>query len=112
MFKIKKNNEFQNIYKIGKKYFGYYILIYINKNNSNNKRLGVVVSKKTGNAVCRNRLKRLFREIYRNNEHKLKNGYDYVIIAKRRAGEEFKTLKCHKIEKDILKTLKKSGVLK
>jgi ribonuclease P protein component len=112
MFKIKKNEEFQSIYKIGKKYFGYYTLIYINKNRSNIKRLGVVVSKKTGNAVCRNRLKRLFREIYRKNESRLENGYDFVIIAKRKAGEEFKTLKCQKMEKDILKTLKKSGVLK
>lgn len=112
MFKIKKNEEFQNIYKVGRKYFGYYALIYITKNQSDIKRLGVVVSKKTGNAVCRNRLKRLFREIYRNNESKLNKGYDFVIIAKRRAGEEFKTLKCRKLEKDILKTLKKSGVLK
>jgi ribonuclease P protein component len=46
MFKIKKNDEFQNIYKVGKKYFGYYTLVYIYRNNTDIKRLGVVVSKK------------------------------------------------------------------
>ena len=64
MNNLKKNGEFQIIYNSGRKSFGYYSLIFFKKNDNNLKRCGFVVSKKTGNAVCRNRLKRLFREYY------------------------------------------------
>jgi ribonuclease P protein component len=109
---IKKNEEFQLIYKKGSKHFGYYFLLYIKKNEENHSRFGVVVSKKTGNAVCRVRLKRLFREIFRKDESKLKDGYDYVFIAKRNAGQVWKTLKCNELHKDVTKVFKRSGVLK
>ena len=72
MEKIKKNSDFQLIYNKGDKFFGHYFLLYIKKNNINQNRFGVVVSKKVGHAVCRVRLKRLFREIYRENENDLK----------------------------------------
>jgi len=109
---IKKNEEFQNIYSKGNKHFAYYFLLYVKENKLETKRFGVVVSKKTGNAVCRVRLKRLFREIFRNEENNLKDGFDYVFIAKRNAGQVWKTLKCQTLHKDVVKTLKKSGVLK
>lgn len=109
---IKKNEEFQDIYSKGNKHFAYYFLLYIKKNDLNKKRFGVVVSKKTGNAVCRARLKRLFREIYRKEEDKLKDGFDYVFIAKRNAGQVWKTLKCQTLQKEVIKTLIKSGVKK
>lgn len=107
---IKKNEEFQYIYNKGKKCFGHYFLLYIKKNDLLNSRFGVVVSKKTGNAVCRVRLKRLFREIYRSEEEKLKEGYDYVFISKKNAGQVWKTLKCQELKKDVTRVLKKAGV--
>ncbi len=109
---IKKNEEFQVIYSQGNKHFAYYFLLYTKKNDFNKQRFGVVVSKKTGNAVCRVRLKRLFRELFRQNESKLKDGYDYVFIAKRNAGQNWKTLKLSDIEKDAKKAFKRSGALK
>lgn len=111
MHKLKKNEQYQEIYKKGKKYFGYYTLIYAKENGLSYNRLGVVASKKAGNAVCRARLKRLFREIFRLNYANLKKGYDYVFIAKRTAGQNFKTLKYLDIEKDCQKILKKAGLL-
>ena len=111
MHKLKKNEEYQEIYGKGNKFFGYYALVYIRKNNLEYNRLGVVASKKTGNAICRTRLKRLLREFFRLNDYKLKKGYDYVFIAKRTAGQKFKTLKYTDIEKDCRKILKKAGVL-
>ena len=112
MEKIKKNEEFQKIYNKGQKIFGHYFLLYTTKNDLNKNRFGVVVSKKTGNAVCRVRLKRLFREIYRSEENNLKTSYDYVFIAKRTAGEKFKELKLQELKKDVLRSLKKAGLLK
>lgn len=112
MEKIKKNEEFQKIYNKGQKNFGHYFLLYTIKNEFQKNRFGVVVSKKTGNAVCRVRLKRLFREIYRSEENNLKETYDYIFIAKRTAGEKFKELKLQELKKDVLKTFKKAGLLK
>lgn len=111
MHKLKTNKQYQEIYEKGNKFFGYYALIYVNKNNLSYNRLGVVASKKTGNAVCRTKLKRLFREFFRLNDIYLKKGYDYVFIAKRTAGKNFKTLKYADIEKDCRKILKKAGIL-
>lgn len=112
MDKIKKNEDFQSAYSKGQKYFGHYFLLYIKKNNLNNNRFGVVVSKKTGNAICRVRLKRLFREIFREQESSIISSYDYVFIAKRTAGEKFRELKCQELKKDVLKVFKKAGLLK
>ena len=79
-------------------------------NNLEYNRCGYVVSKKTGNAVCRNRLKRLFREYYRLKDSSVKQGYDIVFIAKRNAGNEFKTLKLDKLQKDLDKIFKRLGI--
>ena len=87
-------------------------MLYIKKNDQNKNRFGVVVSKKTGNAVCRVRLKRLFREIFRNEEEKFITSYDYIFIAKRTAGEKFRELKIQELKKDVLRIFKKAGLLK
>lgn len=112
MNNLKKDREFQIIYNSGRKSFGYYSLIFFKKNNEKVKRCGFVVSKKTGNAVCRNRLKRLFREYYRKYEEQIKDEYDIIFIAKRTAGEKIKTLKYGDMEKDLLKVMKTSKLFK
>ena len=111
MEKLVKNEQFQKIYNFGKKGYGYYSLIFFVKNNLEYNRCGFVVSKKIGNAVCRNRLKRLFRECYRINEENIKTGYDLIFVGKKNAGEKFKNLKYQEMENDIKKILKKSGLM-
>ena len=112
MNNLKKDREFQIIYNSGRKSFGYYSLIFFKKNEENLKRCGFVVSKKTGNAVCRNRLKRLIREYYRKFENQLKDGYDIIFVAKRTAGEKVKTLKYQDMEKDLIKVMKSGRLFK
>ena len=112
MNNLKKNGEFQIIYNSGRESFGYYSLIFFKRNDDNLKRCGFVVSKKTGNAVCRNRLKRLFREYYRQKEEYIKDGYDIIFVAKKTAGEKYKELKFEDIRKDLDKVLNNAKIFK
>lgn len=50
-------------------------------------RLGVVASRKVGNAVCRNRAKRLIREAFRRHAARLPPGLDLVVVARPGAHE-------------------------
>ncbi len=50
-------------------------------------RLGITVTRKVGNAVERNHVKRLVRDVFRRNHSRLASGYDMVWVAKRSARE-------------------------
>ena len=55
--------------------------MYYVKNRTGTRRLGITVSKKIGNAVIRNRTRRIIREAYRECQDTLKCGWDIVIVA-------------------------------
>lgn len=50
-------------------------------NSLNRKRLGIIASKKIGNAVARNRVKRAIREIFRQVKHQMIPATDIVVIS-------------------------------
>jgi ribonuclease P protein component len=50
-------------------------------------RLGITVTRKIGNAVARNRIKRLVREVFRLNRTRLPEGLDLVWVAKQQAAQ-------------------------
>lgn len=108
--KIKKNEEFQKIYQEGKKIYGHYCLLFVTQKTSfSNNKYGFVASKKIGNAVCRNRLKRIFREIVKNHTELFPKNSDFIFVAKKTAGEKIKTLQYQEVEKDVLRILKKEA---
>ena len=82
-YRIRKNMEFKNIYKVGKNYWNRNLILYVKKNGLDETRVGYTITKKIGNAVIRNKIRRRMKEIYRLNFHNVKEGYDLVFIAKR-----------------------------
>ena len=79
---LKKNRDFQNVYKTGKSMGNKYLVMYIVENQLNRNRLGISVSKKVGNSVVRHRVKRLILESYRLHEDIFNSSLDMVIIAR------------------------------
>lgn len=82
---LKKNMDFQNVYKNGKSYANKYLVMYVLENEINRNRIGISVSKKVGNSVIRHRLTRLIRESYRLHEEMFNSGLDIVVIARNTA---------------------------
>lgn len=70
---------------MGKRHHTRHFVVIIKQNGLGITRLGVTVSKKAGNAVKRNRVKRLIREFFRLNYSKIPHGYDIVVTAKKDA---------------------------
>ena len=85
---LKKNKDFQIVYRKGKSVANSYLVMYILPNNTDRNRLGISVSKKVGNSVVRHRLTRLIRESYRLSEVHFRSGYDIIVIARKSAGEK------------------------
>lgn len=79
---LKKNHQFQSVYKNGKSYANKYIVMYIMENGAEGNRIGISVSRKVGNSVVRHRITRLLRESYRLHEAMFNSGLDIVIVAR------------------------------
>lgn len=82
--KILRRYEYKEIYSKGKKIsVDGLFLIYILKRGNGCPRMGITVTKKVGGAVVRNRIKRIFREIFRLNRGSIIEGIDIVIVARK-----------------------------
>ena len=79
---LKKNEQFQFVYKNGKSYANKYLIMYVKKNGLDKNRIGISVSKKVGNSVVRHRVTRLVRESYRLHESIFNSGLDIVIVGR------------------------------
>ena len=90
---IKKNSDFQNIYRNGKSYANRLLVMYVMRNGEESNRLGISVSKKVGNSVVRHHIARLMREIFRLNRDTLEEGLDIIVVARAAAKDsDYKTI--------------------
>ena len=96
---LKKNYEFKNVLSKGKYYSGQNIDAFIKDNNKNYNFLGLAISVKTAKAVKRNKIKRLIRENYKEQEMQIKNGKSIVFLWKKQVDVENATYK--NIKKDM-----------
>jgi ribonuclease P protein component len=90
--RITRPRQYAEIYGKGKSYPSELLVLRILPNNLDHSRYGLSVSKKVGNAVIRNTLKRRLREI--NRMECFKPGWDIVYIVRpAAAGASFSSLK-------------------
>ena len=101
---VKENRDFSRIINNGKKCWNDAFSIYYDVNSYNDYRIGISVSKKTGNAVTRNKIKRQIRNI----ADKYKNVYpknkDYIIIVRK----NYINLDFSEIEKKYIELINKT----
>ncbi|GBC63804.1 ribonuclease P protein component [Desulfonema ishimotonii] len=83
--RILRRSEFLRLSRSGKKLHSRYFIANILPGKSDRTRLGITVTKKVGNAVTRNRLKRLSREFFRLNRQNITGNRDISIIVKKQA---------------------------
>ncbi len=82
-----KKGEFKRVFESGRRFSSKYLVIYALRSGLDFSRLGLAVSKKTGTAVTRNRIRRRLRESVRKRLAERPLRYDIVIVARTAAAE-------------------------
>lgn len=104
---IKENKDFKRLYYRGKSVANDLLAVYYRKNSYSCCRLGLTVSGKVGNAVVRNRVRRLIKESYRLMEERVRGGTDIVVVARGKAA----SADFHAVNRALEDALKRSGIL-
>ena len=79
---IKKNSQFQTVYKNGKSFANKLLIMYVYPGGGPRTRIGISVSKKVGNSVVRHRAVRLIRECFRAYKDRTDEGLDIVVVVR------------------------------
>lgn len=107
-YRLTKNKDFARIAKKGQSIFSSELGIKWIKNNLADSRFGIVVSLKIDKkAVIRNRIKRMFRAILKENLSRFKRGFDFLILVQ----PKLKGMNYYQIEDKLLSLLKKRDLL-
>ena len=106
---IKKNYEFRYFFKKGKYFSGELLEIFVFKNNDSSNKLGIIVSKKVGGSVIRNKIKRFIREAYKELEDKIDTKNNILIIWKKSVSYEKANF--FDAKNDLMNLFEKSGIL-
>lgn len=107
---LNENTAFQRVYYRGKSSAKPALVVYALKNRVGICRVGITTSKKTGNAVERNRSRRIIRaacqSVFR--DYEISGNYDIVFVSRTRT----KYLKSPQVEKAMIECMKDVGVIK
>lgn len=79
---LRRNKSFQQVYRAGKSYANRQLVLYVLPGTGAARRVGFAAGKRLGPAVVRNRVKRLLREAYRLNQHRLVDGVDLLLVGR------------------------------
>jgi ribonuclease P protein component len=81
--RLRRPADFQRVYDRRRSASDAWLIVYGCENGLTHARLGLSVSRKNGNAVQRNRLRRLYREAFRLTRHEMPGGLDLVLIPRK-----------------------------
>ena len=104
---IKSNCDFRRTYGKGKVFQAPALVSYVLKNRAGICRIGITTSKKIGNAVERNRSRRVIRAAYSMIEDRVQGNYDIVFVARTKT----KYIKSTKLAEMMLLQLTQAGVI-
>ena len=104
---LKENCDFRRLYGKGKSFQSPALVSYVMKNRAGICRIGITTSKKIGNAVERNRSRRVIRAAYREIEDRINGNYDFVFVARSRT----KYQKSTQLAQLMLSQLEEAGVV-
>jgi ribonuclease P protein component len=88
--RLSRSGEFERVYREGRSHASRHLVVYAfprAEGDEGEPRLGLSVGRKLGGAVDRNRVKRQLRDAFWNNAGSIKDGHDFVIVARPSAGE-------------------------
>ena len=102
------NSDFRRLYNRGKAVTDPALVVYYSKNRAGICRIGITTSKKIGNAVERNRSRRVIKEAFRNVCPQLNPCYDIVMVARSKT----KYLKSTRIEEVMKRIFESEGMLR
>jgi len=115
--RILKNKEFKSVLETGIRVSDGILTVFVSSNGLGYSRLGVSIGKLCGNAVIRNRMKRLVRESFRQSQEVIAGGFDYVVMLSTRVGkgedsklpaEIIKQMRLEQVKKSFLKLAEKA----
>lgn len=107
--RLRNREDFSRIYRNGKSFANNQFVVYWSRQlKAEPFRLGVSASKKIGNAVVRNRMRRLVKEIVRQHTDRIEGQLDFIVIVRKPAVG----MKMQDLEKSMLHVLKRAGLLK
>ena len=101
--RVKLKRDFQRLHASRKRASDALFSVHLADNGLDHPRLGLIVSKKCGNAVARNRIKRIVREAFRLSQYELPSGYDIGVYWRPGAPVELE-----EVRKALLELCRKS----
>ncbi len=104
---LKLNKDFKRVYGRGKAYVHPVLVTYVTKNRLCYPRIGITAGKKLGNAVTRNRAKRVILAAWYGCRHRVCTGVDIVFVARSATAR----VKSTKVSQVLLSQLSAAGLL-
>ncbi len=105
---IVENSDFKRVYYRGKNFASSLVVLYYRKNGRAYNRLGITTSKKIGNAVKRNRSRRVLKAAFLTLEDNIRQGYDIILVARGKTPYA----KSFEVKEELFKLFLKASLIK